>query len=347
MTQASRDDARISVIIPTYNRADDLPRAVASVLDQTHPAFEILIVDDGSQDETEEVVAQLSGPIRYLRQENEGVSVARNRAMEASKGSLIAFLDTDDRWNRRKLEIQVEAMARNPDAGWSATNMVVVDQTGEHVEGAPGLERAVPVFGDVGMIPSEWFASRLTPSTLEDHGARLFLGDAFGLLLNGNFVFPSTLMIQRSLMEKVGLFDPDFRRAEDNEYALRLAAASDTVLVDLPLTEYRQGASDQLTNPAHTAELTRNALRSLDRALSLRDRLSQYEQSSYHAGRRRVLLRQAYECITNLDPVGARRTLGQLEGGDQRLGLEGSAILATSLLPVPVLRLMGALKRRL
>lgn len=345
MNYASRDDARISVIIPTYNRADELPRAVASVLEQTRSAFEILIVDDGSQDQTDEVVAHLPGPIRYLRQENEGASVARNRAMEASEGSLVAFLDTDDRWDPRKLEIQIEAMARHPQAGWSATNMVVVDQSGEHLEGAPGLERAVPVFGDVGMHPGEWFASQLPLSTLEDYSAPVFAGDAFGLLLNGNFVFPSTLMLQRGLMEEVGLFDPDFRRAGDNEYALRLAAVSDTVLVDLPLTEYRQGASDQLTNPAHTAELTRNALRSLDRALGLRDPLSQYEESSYRAGCRRVLLRQAYECITNLDPEGARLSLEELQGRDQRLGPKGSAILAASLLPVPILRLLGAVKR--
>ena len=347
MTQALQDDATISVIIPTYNRARDLPRAVASVLQQTLPASEILIVDDGSTDGTEQVAARLDGPIRYLRQENKGVSVARNRAMELADGSLLAFLDTDDRWNPRKLEIQVGAMVRNPEAGWSATNLVVVDPAGERLEGAPGLERAVPVFGDVGMSPPEWFASRLAPSRYEVHAAPVYVGDAFGLLLNGNFVFPSTLVLQRSLMKEVGLFDPELRHAQDNEYALRLAAASDTLLVDLPLTEYRQGASDQLTNPAHTADLTREALRSLDRALGLRDPFSKYEQRSYDSGRRRVLLRQAYDYITNLDPAGARRTLGQLEGGDQRLGLRGSAILAASLLPVPVLKFLGVLKRRM
>jgi glycosyltransferase involved in cell wall biosynthesis len=349
MSEARGTEANVSVIIPTYNRAEDLPRAVASVLEQTRPVLEIIIVDDGSEDDTEAVMAKLSGPIRYLRQENAGVSHARNRGMKESKGTMVAFLDTDDRWHPRKLEIQLQAMARFPDAGWSATNLVVVDEEGTPVEGSPGLERAVPVFGDVGMSPGEWFGTQLDRSSIppgDDRGAPIFYGDAFGLLLNGNFVFPSTLMLRRSLMDEVGLFDPTFRRAGDNEYGLRLAAARKGVLVDLPLSEYRQGASDQLTNPAHTHELTRNALRSLDRARDLREPLSDYERSSYHAGRRRVLLRQAYEYLSSLDPAAARRTLAGLNGKEERLGLKGNGLLAASLLPPAALRFLGSVKRK-
>ena len=166
------------------------------------------------------------------------------------------------------------------------------------------------------------------------------------LLLNGNFVFPSTLMLRRTLMDEVGLFDPSFRRAGDNEYGLRLAAAREGILVDKPLTEYRQGASDQLTNPAHTHELTRSALRSLDRGRNLREPLSEYERSSYHAGRRRVLLRQAYEHLSNLDPAAARRTLSELEGREEQLGLKGTGLLAASLLPPAALQLLGSVKRK-
>ena len=349
MSEAREPEPNVSVIIPTYNRAEDLPRAVASVLDQTRPVLEIIIVDDGSEDDTDAVVAELAGPIRYLRQENAGVYSARNVGMKVSSGSLIAFLDSDDRWHPRKLEIQIEAMARFPDAGWSATNLVVVDEDGTPVEGSPGLERAVPVFGDVGMSPGEWFGTRLDRSSVpsgNDNDAPVYYGDAFGLLLNGNFVFPSTLMLRRTLMDEVGLFDPSFRRAGDNEYGLRLAAAREGILVDKPLTEYRQGASDQLTNPAHTHELTRSALRSLDRGRNLREPLSEYERSSYHAGRRRVLLRQAYEHLSNLDPAAARRTLSELEGREERLGLKGTGLLAASLLPPAALQLLGSVKRK-
>jgi glycosyltransferase involved in cell wall biosynthesis len=92
MSEARGTEANVSVIIPTYNRAEDLPRAVASVMEQTRPVREIIVVDDGSEDNTEGVVAELPGPIRYLWQENAGVSHARNRGIQEAQGSIIAFL---------------------------------------------------------------------------------------------------------------------------------------------------------------------------------------------------------------------------------------------------------------
>src|SRR5690242_14976762 len=98
----------VSVIIPTYNRARFVGEAVASALAQTLPPLEVIVVDDGSTDDTADVVARLNDPrVVYLRQENAGPATARNTGVEAARGDLIALLDSDDRWLPRKLELQV------------------------------------------------------------------------------------------------------------------------------------------------------------------------------------------------------------------------------------------------
>ncbi|MCI5137250.1 MAG: glycosyltransferase family 2 protein, partial [Candidatus Electrothrix sp. AR1] len=108
----------ISVIIPTFNRAEFLEQAIDSVLDQSLACGEILIVDDGSTDATSEIVRRISGsakvPISYLYQENKGASAARNKGIVEARYEFLCFLDSDDRWAPRKLELQLEAMEEQP-----------------------------------------------------------------------------------------------------------------------------------------------------------------------------------------------------------------------------------------
>src|SRR5258708_5856521 len=105
---------RVSVIIPSYNCGRYVTEAVDSALAQTHPPAEVIVVDDGSTDDTEERLRPYSGRIRYLRKENGGVATARNRGIHEAVGELIAFLDSDDSWHPRKLEIQIEYLRQNP-----------------------------------------------------------------------------------------------------------------------------------------------------------------------------------------------------------------------------------------
>ena len=108
---------RISVIIPTYNSAVFLPEAVESVLSQTFLPQEVIVVDDGSTDNTEDVLEPFRRRIHYIRQENQGPAVARNRGIAEAKGDLIAFLDADDVWVPEKTEIQVKVLRENPRIG--------------------------------------------------------------------------------------------------------------------------------------------------------------------------------------------------------------------------------------
>ncbi len=114
------DDALISVIIPSYNSAEILPDAIRSVRAQTRPADEIIVVDDGSVDDTAAVCGQFDD-VLYVRQENGGASTARNTGIERSGGDWLAFLDADDIWDPKKLEMQIAALEENPEADFAVT----------------------------------------------------------------------------------------------------------------------------------------------------------------------------------------------------------------------------------
>ena len=122
---------RVSVIIISYNMAKLISRAIQSVLDQTFNDFEILVVDDGSTDDTREVVGCFGNRIRYFYQENAGASAARNRGILAAQGEFIAFLDSDDYWVSSKLEVQVEIFDKNPRVGLVHAKAMVVNEHGE------------------------------------------------------------------------------------------------------------------------------------------------------------------------------------------------------------------------
>ncbi|MBE0534885.1 MAG: glycosyltransferase family 2 protein [Phycisphaerae bacterium] len=115
---------RISVVIPAYNAGRYIGRALDSVLAQTRPADEIIVVDDGSTDNTAEVVAPYGEAVRFIQQENAGASVARNTGITAATCEWIAFLDADDEWLADKLHLQAEHLQRHPDLAWTTGNYV-------------------------------------------------------------------------------------------------------------------------------------------------------------------------------------------------------------------------------
>ena len=123
--------ARVSVIIPTYNRADLIGETIESVLKQTFDDFEIIIVDDGSTDATGEVVRKFDGPIKYLYQDNRGRSCARNRGFEASSGDYVCFLDSDDVLKPMMIERQVSLLDSNSNLGFVYSDYQFINQTGE------------------------------------------------------------------------------------------------------------------------------------------------------------------------------------------------------------------------
>ena len=194
----------ISVVIPTYNRARFLGKAVASVRAQTYPCFEIVIVDDGSTDDTAQVVATLGAGIRYISQANAGPAAARNFGIQEARGDLVAFLDTDDRWLPEKIARQVAILQTEPAVALVGADMAIEDEAG-----------ALQVASNFELRGLQPFFARL------DNGP---VPDAPRLLLKVNFINTSTVLARREVLQALSGFDPRLRYGEDLELWLRIAA---------------------------------------------------------------------------------------------------------------------------
>lgn len=204
----------LSVIIPTHNRCDFVREAIASVLAQTYQDFELIVVDDGSTDRTAEVVHEFPG-IRYVFQENRGVSAARNHGVSLSSGKMLAFLDSDDLWQPRKLERQVEFFAAQPEMRICQTEEI-------------WLRNGVRV---------NPHAKHKKPS-----------GDIFARSLHLCLVSPSAVMMRRELFEDARGFDESLPACEDYDLWLRIAAREQVPLIETPLVIKRGGHADQLSH---------------------------------------------------------------------------------------------------
>lgn len=187
---------KISVIIPTFNRAEQVPSAVRCVLEQTLPPHEVIVVDDGSTDGTAAALAPMIDRIRYIKTENHGVSAARNRGILEATGDWIAFLDSDDTWRPDKLMRQAECIDRTEA---KVCFCICTNEAGEPIDGLAGMD-----------------------STLEEHAERFYPpGDCRMFKYKGHPVL-QTLLVRKSALMKSGLFDESLRVAEDHELMHRL-----------------------------------------------------------------------------------------------------------------------------
>ncbi len=209
--------AFVSVIIPTYNRAWILETAVSSVLAQRFSPFELIVVDDGSTDGTAAMLAGLHDKITVIRQANRGVSSARNTGIRAARGSLIAFLDSDDHWLPQKLALQTAFFNTHPE--------ISICQTAE-----------IWIRNGVRVNPKKKHAK---PS-----------GDIFKRSLERCLVSPSAVMLRRRLFDEIGLFDETMPACEDYDMWLRIAARYAVNLIDIPLVIKTGGHADQLSRQA-------------------------------------------------------------------------------------------------
>jgi glycosyltransferase involved in cell wall biosynthesis len=226
-------DLEISVVIPAYNGASYLRDAIESVLAQARGQLEVIVIDDGSTDNTRDVAAKYAGDIRYIFQPNRGVASARNRGIQESSGRLVALLDGDDTWLPGKLDKQLEALGDFRAGRVCFTGHIATD------------ENLAPVAVDV--------PSRGT-TTLAD------------LLLKGNVAGSlSSALIDRDLLIDVGGFNPTLSYCADWELWIRLARRTDFVNVKAPLVTYRQHGTNMSRN---VSRLEKESLQILEAAFS-------------------------------------------------------------------------------
>ena len=204
----------VSVIIPAYNRAAFLAAAIESVLRQTYNHFEIIVVDDGSVDNTRELAT--SYPVKYIYQQNQGVSAARNRGISQAIGELVVFLDADDILLPKALEMGVETIASYPECGFVAGSSQGIDADGTITSEAD--------------LPSIRVANYLT----------LLRGEAF--------VPPSVLMFRKTAIEAVGDFDIRFNGTEDYDFYLRIARQFPIYCHNQTVTQYRRHDNNASNN---------------------------------------------------------------------------------------------------
>ena len=263
------DNFSVSVIIPTFNRVEYLPDALDSVYSQIHPVTEVIVVDDGSTDHTVEKLSPAYPSAQFLRQENQGVSSARNLGIAKASHPWIALLDSDDRWTPQKLEQQITHLSQNPSLRAVHTGEKWI-RDGKEINIPASLDKSKDGL---------WERS-----------------------LEKCIICPSSVLLHQSVFEKTGTFDPSLAICEDYDFWLRLLLTHEIGLIEEPLVHKYGGHPDQLSmstwgldrfrvqslkkisgfeniNPRHRAQIYETIIRKTDLLIQGFKKHDKYEEA--------------------------------------------------------------------
>ncbi len=204
----------ISVIIPTLNRKETLKRAIRSVVMQSYTPYEIVVIDDGSEDGTKEWLKDNYPNVKYIYQMNSGVSSARNKGIKFARGDWIALLDSDDEWLPSKLKDQANEIELNPAAKFLHTNEI-------------------------------WIRNGVRVNQKKKH--KKYGGYIFEKCLDMCRISPSSVLIKKDIFDEIGMFDETLKVCEDYDLWLRFASKYPVHFLDQPLIKKYGGHSDQLS----------------------------------------------------------------------------------------------------
>lgn len=251
----------VSVIIPTYNRAHLVVESIESALRQTAPPREIIVIDDGSTDDTSRALRSFGDRIISVRQENQGVGSARNRGMALARGRYIAFLDSDDIWPEFKLELQVAVMEGNPDLGLLFSDFLIMRETGELVP--HGLHTWYHH-----SKPWEEIFDRVAVSTVRipsiGSPVRLYCGWLYRALLDEFYVLTSCAIVRADRLTPDARFTEGVKIYEDWEFFARISRTSVTGYLELDTTINRGGNDRPRVTDASIASKAESRLRMID-----------------------------------------------------------------------------------
>ena len=255
--ESSKDNKfSICVVIPAYNIAEFVGRAIDSVLTQTHKPDEIIVVDDGSGDSTAEVIKSYGTKVRYIYQENAGLSAARNTGIKAAGSEWIALLDGDDNWLPQFLQLHLGVIQQNPNLMWS---------TGNYITYSYADDRKAPYFTQSQIQKllgrNNYFESYLHAYTL------------------GTTNPPSTMLIKSQVFDDAGLFQHGLRFAEDWDMWMRIAYRWPKIgYVSEPISVYYLDRPDSLMYGTANTEKIKTNCELIDRHLKLSAEYGKNEQ---------------------------------------------------------------------
>lgn len=220
----------VSVILPTYNCARFLQESVGSILSQTYHPYEIIVVDDGSTDNTKEVLQTFMPRIKYLPfEQNKGLPKARNIGIQSARGAYIAFIDADDLWFPEKLQTDIEYFTQHPDTGMLYSRHLNIDEKGAVFDGTTKNR-----------LPS---------------------GDIFlQLFSEQNFIISSSVVARKEVFETTGLFDEQFVNCQDWDMWLRIAFSFKVAGINKPLVKYRHNPHSLSKNRENVLKYQRQVI---------------------------------------------------------------------------------------
>lgn len=230
-------DQLISVIIPTYNRSSLISDAIQSVLNQSHRNIEIIVVDDGSTDNTKTVVDSFKGAARYIVTDHRGPAHARNAGMRAAAGEYIAFLDSDDTYRPDKLALQLSFMEKHPEVGMVYTEFSAATVNGlfeeYHLRTFHGVyDRKGWSYEDLFPTREEFIYEAIKP-------VPCYIGDIFQYALMDPLIPSPTIMFRKEILEKVGYQNESYHFAEEYEFIVRICKYFKVAFLNIPTYVYR------------------------------------------------------------------------------------------------------------
>ncbi len=339
----------VSVIIPSYNRAALLCEAVNSVLQQTYQNLEVIVIDDGSTDNTTEVMAAYGDRVRYTRRPNAGVNAARNLGLKQARGEFVALLDSDDLWAPYKIELQVRLLRQFTDAGFIFSNF--------HIFRGRSPEADLYLVSDGLATWFEHVPDRIDPYTwhrpftsltaaaldLPRDDFNISGGDIYRSSLFCPYVLPSTALIRKAAIPAQLRFPEFDSTCGDWEFFARMSKEKGCVYVDLP-TAYNRSHEDAV-------RLTRvDSSVQLGRRIAMIDRLWRADRQFYseHGDKvdsiqRRLLLRAAKEHLLAARADQARAHLKRAKAiSDEGRSIKEMALRAAAAVPGSGILLLAA-----
>jgi len=251
---------KVSVIIPTYNRADLVTQTIDSVLQQSFTDREIIVIDDGSTDDTQDRLSPYLDRIRYIRQPNSGVNAARNTGLQVARGEFIALLDSDDLWMDFKLELDVAILDKFPDVGFVYSDFIIAKPDGTHIKN--GIRSWYTheddwnkLFRSARPLPTS-FVQNSTENSYNNF--QLFFGDIYHSSLFHPTVLPSASLYRRSMVDNVIILNESDSTCGDWEFFARLSHEHGAAFINMETT-YNRSHEDavRLTRIDSTIQLRR------------------------------------------------------------------------------------------